>query len=738
MDQKVGDMMIEINNLTKHYENTTLGISNINFSIGKKGLHIISGPNGCGKTTLLNVIGLVDEFNSGEYYFDGQDISSLNKDRLNDIRFNEIGYVFQDFKLFEELTVLENLILFKKNSLPNEEMLSLLDEFGLSSLTTTKVKFLSTGEKQRLCIVRAIMKSPKVLLCDEPTGNLDNRNVQIIVKCLYKISKNIPVIIVTHDIDIFKDYKYKHYLMCNGALNEEPVVTKKNDVLNRKTIENKEKFSTIKWASLINRKVLKNSFKNNFLNTISSMIIFVLMIFSISLASFNETNFIWNIVNYNEEQMVGLKNDKNHLYGTDFSEVDTIFQNVAKIKGKRSKSGNDILYYEDYSSVLDVDIISGTYPTSNNQILVSSYFYKENEEKNVYSFNGYNLEIIGVYDCKFSYESYKDNDLNRDRTFNSIVNRVYVFDSTKFMSDTIDTINFIEPVNDINVSDFSGESIYLNWDIKPIVNEDSISLYAGTLPTYENEILISRKIYSNLSNKNIIDKEISFDFNNYRNGELTHIFTPYNAFTNLKIVGVFNSNNYEVMVNQDSFDLLLKEYNVNFSTKLFKVDASINNIKKIIDMEWKVESLYSNSYYSIINVCSKIKELSLYLSLIFILIFMLSLIKSVVDLNTAYKKQIGTLLCLGVNIKSLSFIELSHYLIIISISFIISLLMSISLISLFNSIISAHYFLYFEISAITFNCLSFLLLPTIFIIILIVFIFIYSKYKKSNIVSMMK
>ena len=192
------------------------------------------------------------------------------------------------------------------------------------------------------------------------------------------------------------------------------------------------------------------------------------------------------------------------------------------------------------------------------------------------------------------------------------------------------------------------------------------------------------------------------------------------------------------MVNQDSFDLLIKEYNVNFSTKLFKVDASINNIKKIIDMGWKVESLYSNSYYSIINVCSKIKELSLYLSLIFILIFVLSLIKSGVDLNTAYKKQIGTLLCLGVNIKSLSFIELSHYLIIISISFIISLLLSISLISLFNSIISAHYFLYFEISAITFNCLSFLLLPIIFIIILIVFIFIYSKFKKSNIVSMMK
>ena len=198
--------MIELRNVSKIYSQNNKILDNINLCIGNSGMIAITGKNGCGKTTLLNIIGGVDTCTNGSIYIDNHKLEHQN---IDDYRKNYVSFIFQDYNLINELNVYENIILcLKINNLKvNENDIDeLLDKLKLNNLKLRKVNQLSSGQKQRVAIARALVKKPKIILADEPTCNLDYKNANNIMELLKNISNEIPVLIVTHDDNIIDEY----------------------------------------------------------------------------------------------------------------------------------------------------------------------------------------------------------------------------------------------------------------------------------------------------------------------------------------------------------------------------------------------------------------------------------------------------------------------------------------------------------------------------------------------------
>ena len=185
-------------------------LNGISFEVGDNEFVSITGPSGSGKTTLLNLIGALDKPTSGSIYYNDVDLTTLSADNLADYRRNIIGFVFQSFNLFPQLTALENviypLIPYQKGKIKNikDRAMHLLETVGLESKADHLPANLSGGEAQRVAVARALINEPKLILADEPTGNLDSTSGQKVFELLRDLSKNtgISVILVTHEANL--------------------------------------------------------------------------------------------------------------------------------------------------------------------------------------------------------------------------------------------------------------------------------------------------------------------------------------------------------------------------------------------------------------------------------------------------------------------------------------------------------------------------------------------------------
>ncbi len=205
----MSELVLKIEKLTKNYNLGKRGVaalSNLNLEVKKGEFVAIMGPSGSGKTTLLNVIGCIDKATSGKVLLDNVDVSELHESELFKIRRNKIGFVFQSFNLLPYLNARENVELPMENTgIPKSERSTkakeLLAMVGLSGREEHRPQRLSQGEQQRVAIARALANDPAIILADEPTGNLDIKNKQEIVKLLANLNLNngTTIIMVTHD-----------------------------------------------------------------------------------------------------------------------------------------------------------------------------------------------------------------------------------------------------------------------------------------------------------------------------------------------------------------------------------------------------------------------------------------------------------------------------------------------------------------------------------------------------------
>lgn len=199
--------MIKLENLSKVYrtdEIESTALNQVSFEIKKGEFVSVMGPSGCGKSTLLNVLGMLDKPESGSYKFQGTEVSGLNEKGRSAVRKQNIGFIFQNFNLIDELTVFENIelpLIYNKISASErkERVNKLIEKIGISHRSSHFPQQLSGGQQQRVAVARALITNPPLILADEPTGNLDSSHGNEVMELLCNLNEaGTTIIMVTH------------------------------------------------------------------------------------------------------------------------------------------------------------------------------------------------------------------------------------------------------------------------------------------------------------------------------------------------------------------------------------------------------------------------------------------------------------------------------------------------------------------------------------------------------------
>lgn len=319
--------MIELKNICKEYETTNnalkvKALKNINLTLDR-GLVTIVGKSGSGKTSLLNLIGGIDKITKGNIYYNGIDVNTFRSVDYDLYRQNVISYVFQDFNLLSDYSVIENIKLAcrlqgndrdKIDAKANEA----LNAVDLLSCANRNINTLSGGQQQRVAIARAIAKDSQIILCDEPTGNLDSQNATEIFELLKEIAKQRLVIVVTHDIEYAHDYADRIIRLHDGCviedINNSSIVTEIIDENKNKVIQSHHKHCGLSGKDTI--WLIGKNFKSSLFGNLIVMVILIAAIalstIFVSLYQYNSQDAYVNTLKSNQEHIIQITKYKDY------------------------------------------------------------------------------------------------------------------------------------------------------------------------------------------------------------------------------------------------------------------------------------------------------------------------------------------------------------------------------------------------------------------------------------------
>ena len=378
-----------------------VALKNINLTFESKGMVFITGKSGCGKSTLLNILGTLDSCTSGSMIIENKNINEFTEKELDNYRNSYVGFVFQEFHVLNAYNVYDNIRLAKElqqEKISEKELDAYLEKVSLTNLGKRKMNELSGGQKQRIAILRALIKNPRIILADEPTGNLDKINSEQIFGILKEISQEKLVIIVTHDLEAAQKYADRIIELKDGEIINDTKPTLNPE---KTTLTLKESHLPFLFALKLAWNNLKRYPKKCILTIILFFISLLCCILLINSSLFNSTSLAIKLMNLNENYNIevhkinyvqntkwkeewqseedqylkniysGTTNPIYELY--DFTTPLTFYLNTPQEPTKLFPTTPNITSYVEIKDPKILTNLTGSIPTSSNEIVIHEY-----------------------------------------------------------------------------------------------------------------------------------------------------------------------------------------------------------------------------------------------------------------------------------------------------------------------------------------------------------------------------
>lgn len=583
--------MLSLKNVNKyfnrHKKNEIHVINNISLDFSDSGMVALLGPSGCGKTTLLNAIGGMDSIKSGKIYVNGKKISSKINYKVDKIRNLNIGYIFQDYKLVDNLSVFDNvkLVLTMLGIKDKNEIKSrveyVLDCVGMLRYKRRPASMLSGGERQRVGIARALVKNPNIILADEPTGNLDSKNSLEIMKIIKSISKDRLVILVTHEVNLAKFYADRIIELKDGTVVRDYINSDKEDL--DYTIDN-----NIYLKDFDKHDVIKDDDKNINIyldNKDKVKLDIVVKNGNIYVSSKD------NIVVIDEDSNIELINDSYKKIQE--SDIDKYKFNIGESKHKLRYSSifNPIsLIVNGFKKVFDYSFLKKLLLIG---FLLSGIFI-------MYSVSSISA-LYNIKDEKF---------VTINKNYLSVnLNKIKVDDYLGY--ENIDSVSYVLPGNSIVSFRVNYKDYYQTYnsfdtlngsltDINLISNSD---LIYGNMPVNNNEVVVDKRSILSMFNENGYAQMIGIKDVSDMIGRIINI----DNLNDFVIVGIVDLGSPSIYAYKDNFINILANSKKD-NDGIMRSDAEYEDIKlydynlKSNEIELKKGRMPTNDYEVIVNI----------------------------------------------------------------------------------------------------------------------------------------
>ena len=666
--------MLKLKNVSKFYYSKGIVASgftkvSLDFDLGE--FVAITGESGSGKSTLLNVISGLDSYEEGEMYINGNETSHYTEKDYEIYRKKYIGNIFQNFNLVNSYTVYQNIELVlllngqRKKDIKNK-VLDIIKQVDLTKYKNRKVSKLSGGQKQRVAIARALAQDTPIILADEPTGNLDKKSSESVLKLLHDVSKDKLVIVVTHNYDQIEEYATRKITMHDGKILEDKKIKEHEKVTDIK----ESTFKDIRWYNRL-RLGIRNAFNivPKFLLIFAVYLFIVFAVFG-AMSSFKQAEYLSSIDgsntffrNYSDKRIIIKKLDGSSFTESDFNKiskidnVDRVVKDDTSLDTTISISSDYLYFYGFPQSINDIKSVDeGRMPESDNEIVLeglkSDYNISNNKDSilekefSIEELSGdsskkaYNVKIVGII--------YKDDK-----------NTVNYWYSTFYVSDTV--------LSKINTNTNKSYTT-----IKYLFAGIETESYMGT--TYK-EILPSKNV---AKGKAVISEDLSYNCKNFKCKNYSlNVYSKslyYSDTLKLKVSSMYNKKNFNKLTGYKYTDyngaVFINEtqYNSLFNKGYFQSGVIINDEKKVnetitllhnygLSTLYLPDVLYSN-YGDVLRILKIVKVIAISLLLVTLFFISYFVIKLVLKSRNIYFSTLRILGSSASGTKSLLNIEL--------------------------------------------------------------------------------